>query len=142
VYNVPPVPTQSSRILSKLRTFLSLLLRLIRISLTLSPLTILAPLSLLPSQNLHSLTWRYTHNALQSLGPCFVKLAQWASTRRDLFPPWLCDGLGKLHDGGRKHRWEHTERTIRGELGKDHGGVEVHEGSKILGSGCVAQVYR
>ena len=35
---------------------------------------------------------------IQACGPVYVKLGQWASTRRDLFPNKLCHHLAKLQN--------------------------------------------
>ncbi|CAE7683417.1 abkC [Symbiodinium sp. CCMP2592] len=36
--------------------------------------------------------------AFKRSGPVFIKLAQWASTRRDVIPGELCDAMGTLHE--------------------------------------------
>ncbi|WP_027659520.1 ABC1 kinase family protein [Salinispora fenicalii] len=37
-------------------------------------------------------------DAVEQLGPAYVKLGQVLSTRVDLLPPWLCRNLSRLHD--------------------------------------------
>ena len=80
------------------------LLRALKIAAVLSPLPALA-VSCTAYHNIVSLTggenkdaaflidaaWAYTTGAMQHLGPCFVKLCQWAATRRDLFSEHMCD---------------------------------------------------
>ena len=137
----PPPPSLRARI----RKHLLSLLRLLEILLKLSPLAILAPLAATPYSPtpLANATWWYTTTALQSLGPAFVKFAQWAATRRDLFPTTMCDRLAVLHSRGTPHSWQHSDRILKDSLGRSYGEVVgLDEGATILGSGCVAQVYR
>ncbi|CAE7186990.1 abkC, partial [Symbiodinium pilosum] len=42
--------------------------------------------------------WSLVSDRIDRAGPCFVKLAQWAATRRDLFPDSLCAALGRMHE--------------------------------------------
>ena len=76
-----------------------------------SPLIILSPVAVLlassstvsqQNQRMSSIVsdvaWSYTLNTLEDLGPTFVKLGQWAGTRRDLFPDNVCHRLSQLHD--------------------------------------------
>ncbi|GMI42388.1 hypothetical protein TeGR_g11259 [Tetraparma gracilis] len=140
--SLPPAAPPKS-LLKRLLSLARSLLRLLRISLTASPLLLLAPLSLsLPSPRLHDATWWYATQALQSLGPAFVKLAQWAASRRDLFPPQACDRLAVLHSRARAHAFERTREALERELGEKAGDLELTEASPLLGAGAVAQVYR
>lgn len=73
------------------------------------------------------------------LGPSFVKLGQWMSTRPDLFPIVFCDKLEGLCDTAPQHSWEETERVLQRAniLSKlyyiDH---------TPINSGSIAQVHR
>jgi hypothetical protein len=61
---------------------------------------------------LERFSWGYMIWAIQTLGPCFIKLAQWASTRPDLFPPRLVERLVRLQDDVDVHHAPGTvERT-------------------------------
>lgn len=70
--------------------------RLLTYALYGAPLVGLVPASYLLGEkfpDLEHATWSYLVWAIQQLGPCFVKLAQWASTRPDLFPPKLVEKI-------------------------------------------------
>lgn len=114
--------------------------------LVLSPLLVLAPTAAMASHllgwtNPSDWTWGYATSAVQRLGPAFVKLCQWVATRRDLFPPPLCDRLSKLHDKGTPHRWNHTERCLRQAFGDFTAkGLTVYP--EVIGCGSAAQVHR
>ena len=95
-----------------------------------------------------NLSWRYTLHTLQSLGPAFVKLGQWAATRRDLFPVHICNRLSELHDAARVHDCEYTHQALVEAFGADYEsrGLSFMRGDGsddgILGSGSAAQVHR
>lgn len=88
-------------------------------------------------------------------GPTFVKLAQWASSRSDLFSQETCDQLGKLHSMNKHHSLddtlsvvpeEYAEILLQGSnIGTTNNGepivTEEQEQEMILGSGAVGQVY-
>lgn len=62
------------------------------------------------------------------------------ATRRDIFPPHICDRLSQLHDAGYPHSWNHTERTLSECFGSfAENGLHVKE---VIGCGSAAQVYR
>ncbi len=107
------------------------------------------------------MAWSYTLHTLQCLGPAFVKLGQWAATRRDLFPVHVCNRFAELHDTARVHDWKYTRRALVDAFGSDYEerglvvgnassnsntAKEVEEANTnhrggILGSGCAAQVH-
>lgn len=144
-----------------------ILTRSSEIVICLIPLLLLTPASMLAvslcdvsDNTTHSRisdwTWRYTRSAITSLGPAFVKLFQWVATRRDIFPPHVCDRLSVLHDKGIPHAWLHTEQALIACFGPDYKsrGLVIDcdddddkvEGSKhnaaLIGCGSAAQVYR
>ena len=119
------------------------ILRCLYLAFLFSPTVVLYTMSrLLRSTRLESFAWGYTMRVIQTAGPAFTKLGQWASTRRDLFREEFCDSLSQLHASCHAHRWQDTLRTLEEEFGS--GWREVLEISEAepIGSGCVAQVYK
>merc|ERR1719309_335917 len=101
----PPVSSRQS-ILSQLRDLLCALCRcLVTLSL-LTPLLLTYPV--LPGK-----FWnRYLLWTLEALGPFYMKLGQWASTKRDMFSPELCSTLSSLQRSTTPHCWSHTFHTL------------------------------
>jgi len=87
-------------------------------------------------------TWDYIMWSIQRLGPCFVKLAQWASTRPDLFPPRLVERLVKLQDDvAVNHPRDTIHKTLSVAFGENW--QDVLELDPVpLGAGSVAQVFK
>ena len=91
-----------------------------------------------------NIAWSYTLFTLQHLGPAFVKLGQWAATRRDLFPVSFCIRLSQLHSSTQTHSFSHTKKALVEAFGEDYEsrGLVLKESDIILGSGSAAQVYK
>ena len=117
---------------------LKMFLRLTEISLALSPLVLLIPLC--PTSNL---TARYIRGSFRYLGPTFVKLGQWLSTRRDLLPGNFTDVLGDLcsrnEPRGKNESLGQVRERVEGLL---IDGSEVLVEDDVVGVGCIASVYR
>lgn len=144
------------------------LFRTSEIGIRLSPLLILTPAAILASQRLllldhndknnsnrilsnkhrsssssllSNISWKYTLYTIQKLGPAFIKVSQWASTRRDIFPSNVCDRLSELNDTAFLHSWDHTHQVLTKSLGDDYEKWLKVDKCDIVGSGSVAQVY-
>ena len=76
---------------------------------------------------------------VESSGAAVIKLMQWASSRPDMFGERFCEVFGALQDSTTPHAWRHTEETLRRNYGE--GWEERIRMGKILGSGCIGQVY-
>jgi len=121
----------------------------IEITIRLCPLIVMTPTAMLVSRCFRESTWvsdiswGYTLHTLKCLGPAFVKLGQWAATRRDLFPVHVCIRLSELQDTARVHDWKYTHQSLCEAFGQDYesSGLVVSKDS-ILGSGSVGQVHR
>ncbi|KAF8304998.1 ABC1-domain-containing protein [Clavulina sp. PMI_390] len=79
---------------------------------------------------------------MQRAGPTFIKLAQWAGSRHDLFPAKLCERLGSLHSNGRPHSFAHTKRVIERAFRRPFNQVFQEFDPEPIGTGAIAQVYR
>ncbi|KAF9454095.1 ABC1-domain-containing protein [Macrolepiota fuliginosa MF-IS2] len=79
---------------------------------------------------------------MEGAGPTFIKLAQWAASRKDLFPALLCEKLGSLHSQGRPHSLEHTKRVIERVFQRPFDEVFEEFDEVPIGTGAIAQVYR
>ncbi|VDB86595.1 unnamed protein product [Peniophora sp. CBMAI 1063] len=79
---------------------------------------------------------------MERAGPTFIKLAQWAATRADLFPAMLCDRFGKMHSSGKPHSLAHTKRVIEMVFQRPFEDVFVEFEEEPIGTGAIAQVYR
>ncbi|KAF9460096.1 hypothetical protein BDZ94DRAFT_1223550 [Collybia nuda] len=79
---------------------------------------------------------------MQAAGPTFIKLAQWAASRADLFPSLLCERLGSLHSQGKPHSLQHTKAVIERVFQRPFEEVFEHFDESPIGTGAIAQVYR
>lgn len=70
-------------------------------------------------ESLTQKTWDYALWAVETAGPTYIKLAQWASTRNDLFSPEFVGHFSKLQDETRGHSWKETEASLEKAYGKD-----------------------
>ncbi|KAJ1419680.1 hypothetical protein B484DRAFT_364998 [Ochromonadaceae sp. CCMP2298] len=84
--------------------------------------------------------WVLLRQSICLSGPCFIKFGQWAGMRTDLFRPSICAELAQLQAGAQEHSLGHTRATLLRVLGPHWEEVLSLEG--VVGSGCVAQVYR
>jgi ubiquinone biosynthesis protein len=79
--------------------------------------------------------------ALEELGPTFVKLGQVLSTRPDLLPPAYVAELSKLQDSVPPAPWEAIRDVITQELGRPPEEVFASVDPKPLGAASLGQVY-
>ena len=116
-----------------------LFLRFLRIVFTFGPIFGLYPMSFI-SDGMRQRWLRLLLYAMENSGPTFVKLGQWASSRRDLFKDDLCDMFIKLHSHTRLHSWFMTRRKLTKAFGPRWKDLFVTFERKPIGSGCIAQV--
>lgn len=125
----------------KLIFVIRLTFRALVLLLKFGPILLLSPLALMSpswaSTWLDALLW-----VTESSGATFIKLGQWASTRRDIFPKEFCDRFSRLHVKVKPHAWAHTKQCLQRAFGEEWRRVFVFESKEPVGSGCVAQVYR
>ncbi|KAG2022967.1 atypical/ABC1/ABC1-C protein kinase [Coprinopsis cinerea AmutBmut pab1-1] len=84
----------------------------------------------------------YLVQQMEAAGPTFIKLAQWAASRVDLFPPILCERLGALHSQGTPHPFSHTKKVVEAVFQRPFDQVFEEFDQTPIGSGAIAQVYR
>lgn len=118
--------------------------RLLNLAVLASPLAVLAPATwMFPSNNyLNESMWRYALWSVEKAGPTFIKLAQWASTRADLFSQDFCVRFAKLQDGTSGHAWKDAHKALQRQFGPNYDTDLLALHPTPIGSGCVAQVYK
>ncbi|KAE8223675.1 hypothetical protein CF319_g3326 [Tilletia indica] len=79
---------------------------------------------------------------MERAGPTFIKLAQWAGSRQDLFPKELCDMLGKLHSNGKPHSFAYSKKVLERVFARPFDEIFEEFAKEPLGIGAVAQVYK
>ena len=129
---------------------IALLIRATYLFVTWLPvLTFAVPLLLLSqgapgplSASMRKRAWATMHSAIALCGAAFIKWAQWASTREDVFPKDLCHQLEQLHDDAPQHSYGQTLRILANEFGFDPRLVFAQFPRKPMASGSVAQVYK
>lgn len=83
-----------------------------------------------------------SHISLSLYLQAFIKWAQWASTRPDIFPEELCNVLSSLQSGAPEHSFAFTNRQINAELGAPINQIFEKFSKKPIASGSIAQVYK
>lgn len=114
----------------KKRRVVELLLLLIPVALA-SPLWILSP----------TLFWKIVALQIDRSGPCFIKLAQWLSTRRDIFSDELCECLSVMHESV-EAAWSTnvSPKDIKRKLANSDLQLKQLD-DEAVASGSIAQVY-
>lgn len=81
--------------------------------------------------------------SMERAGPAFIKLGQWAASRRDIFPAEMCHIMSTLHSNAPAHSMRHTRETLEGAFGHKRM-EEIFDDfdEKPLGVGAIAQVYK
>ena len=80
------------------------------------------------------------HFITEYCGAAALKLAQWASTRPDLFSAKFCETFSKLQRHVEAHSFSYTKYKLKKYFGKHWRKAIKYLEQKPLGSGCVAQV--
>ncbi len=91
-------------------SYLQALKRIIYCALIASPVVLVTPAALYldKEEDLFNLyLW-----CIETLGPTFIKMAQWASTRPDLFSPKFTEKLKRLQDKTTAYPWATAEKTL------------------------------
>jgi len=130
------------QLLSWLTDLLQLLIHLTRTILVFTPCVLSCPLLLLPgpARPVGPLL-QLLVSSLETAGPVYIKLGQWASTRRDLFSVEVCRALGRLQTRVAPHSWAATSAALDRELGPGWR-EQLTVDPAVAGSGCCAQVHR
>jgi ubiquinone biosynthesis protein len=83
----------------------------------------------------------HLRQALEELGPTFIKVGQIASTRPELLPRAFIDELGKLQDEVPPNPWEEVQPIIEDELGMPLEEVFLAFDPTPIASASLAVVY-
>ncbi|KAI1488311.1 hypothetical protein F5X96DRAFT_685579 [Biscogniauxia mediterranea] len=89
--------------------------------------------------------WWYNFlvSSMETAGPAFIKLGQWAASRTDIFPTEMCDIMSKLHSHAPAHSIHATKRIVEAAFGgRDFEDIFDEFDENPLGVGAIAQVYR
>ncbi|MFQ3610204.1 MAG: AarF/ABC1/UbiB kinase family protein [Fimbriimonadales bacterium] len=84
---------------------------------------------------------QHLREALEELGPTYIKLGQILSTRSDLLPEPFIEELRKLHDHVVPEPWETMAPLIEQELGRPIEAVFAEIDPQPIGSASLSQVY-
>lgn len=124
--------------------------RFIQLILIFLPVIAMMPMLLVgkPERELHGDRWGAVWwygllvSRMQAAGPTFIKLAQWAATRPDLFSTVLCDKFGELHSRGRPHPLECTVYVLEKVFQRPFDEIFEEFNQVPIGTGAIAQVYK
>ena len=103
---------------------------------------ITSPIAVLVKPFREVVWYRLLAMSLGRSGAAFIKWAQWASVRPDMFPQALCDVLSKLTHAAPMHSWDYSQRLLCHAVG---GALHTYFDSidtSAFASGSIAQVYK
>lgn len=94
------------------------------------------------NDNIESNFYKTLVDKFEELGPCWIKLGQWMSTRPDIFSKFMTQEGQRLHDCCRKHSFKDTFDIIKSEFGKEIGEIFYEFNEEPVASGAIGQVYK
>ena len=115
------------------------LARAVYLWLLFTPLLCLWPLA--QFECFRDIWWDHCVSVTERSGALVVKLAQWASSRPDLFGVMTSERFKFLQDHTTPHAWSATLRTLDDSFGAGWA-HDLRVEPTPIGSGCIAQVYR
>ncbi|RIA93611.1 hypothetical protein C1645_722542 [Glomus cerebriforme] len=80
--------------------------------------------------------------SMETAGPTFIKLAQWAASRTDIFPQEMCNRLSKLHSAVDPHPFEQTKQVIEEAFKRPFEEIFISFDMNPIGIGAIAQNFR
>ncbi|KAI1423474.1 putative ubiquinone biosynthesis protein [Xylaria sp. FL1777] len=81
--------------------------------------------------------------SMETAGPAFIKLGQWAASRTDIFPVEMCNIMSKLHSNAPAHSLHDTKRIVQAAFdGRPFHEIFEEFQEQPLGVGAIAQVYK
>eukprot|EP00617_Octactis_speculum_P026075 CAMPEP_0185747884 /NCGR_PEP_ID=MMETSP1174-20130828/6524_1 /TAXON_ID=35687 /ORGANISM="Dictyocha speculum, Strain CCMP1381" /LENGTH=543 /DNA_ID=CAMNT_0028423279 /DNA_START=6 /DNA_END=1634 /DNA_ORIENTATION=- len=80
--------------------------------------------------------------AIAQCGAAWIKWAQWASTRPDMFPEGLCERLAVLQTQAPQHSAAHTRKEIENTFGAPLESIFESFDFSPIASASIAQVHR
>ncbi len=83
----------------------------------------------------------HLREAIEELGPTFIKFGQIASTRPDMFPPEFINELAGLQDNIPPAPWEEIQAAIEAELGRPLAELFLVVDPTPIASASLGQVY-
>eukprot|EP00210_Caulerpa_lentillifera_P000563 g544.t1 len=105
------------------------------------PLLALYPLTFIDN-NLWKYWTQYLRHILETCGPAFIKWGQWASTRRDLFPPEVAKELKKLQKEAPAHSGDTSRQVIQSSFGLPVDSLFDQFDDQPIASGSIGQIHR
>lgn len=125
--------------------FFRYLYRFVTITAVATPMAVLTPAAYLFGKQIPAIeefAYTYLVWGLNQLGPAFIKLGQWASTRPDLYPPRVIAKLTALQDNvSTAHTMKTVESTLTDSFGP-HWRERLILDPNPIGAGCIAQVFK
>jgi len=85
--------------------------------------------------------WSYFVWATAKAGPMWIKFAQWAATRPDIFPPAFCKLCSQFHYYAPIHSWDESKEILSKSY-SNWKNILIFENKTPIGSGCITQVYK
>lgn len=139
------IQTISKEVFHKLGKFIIYMHRICTYLLYGIPFAILTPAAITIGKyvpTIEELAWDYVLWTATRLGPTFIKLAQWASSRPDLYPPKLIERLKHLQDNVYVgYSFKQVEKTLNEAFGENWK-EKIDIDPNPIGAGCVAQVFK
>eukprot|EP01080_Neovahlkampfia_damariscottae_P002307 gene2307-2775_t len=132
---------ENFNIFHRIYRFFLLTLRIFQLGLIFSPSLILFPLSYFSNFLFKNVFCKYFVFALSSSGACFIKLAQWIGSRRDLFNDDLIDACSEMHSNAPSHSFSQTKKIIESIYGEKLENLFESFVEEPVASGSIAQIH-